>query len=431
MYIRRSIENIVIDASNTYPVIMISGARQVGKSTLLHKVSEQLEQKINYVTLDDLKVRKLAVEDPELFLETYQAPLIIDEFQYAKELLSYIKIEVDKKRLENLENDQETKTMYYLTGSQLFHAMEGVSESLAGRVLILDMHPLSNREINDVSENLFIPSKENIDNRISNLRKDVLSLFEKILLGSYPELYSNKKLKKEQFFQSYLQTYIQRDIKEIIKIKDELKFLKFIEMLAVRTGSELVLSDICKYVEINNNTAKEWLSILRSTGLVYLLQPYTKNAAKRIVKRPKLYFMDTGLACYLAGYTDAVTLEKSAFNGAIFETYVITEIIKSFANNGLDPRKYLYYYRDNNQKEIDLLIVYNQTIYPVEIKKNKKVGLDAIKNFSVVKQFGLDIGTGSVICMSETVFPLNRENYTIPVELIWGVTNVKTNQVHT
>ena len=418
-YIKRSVENKLEQLSKSFPVIMITGSRQVGKTTLLNNLQKQSKIDINYVSLDNLSVRALAKEEPELFLEKFKAPLIIDEFQYAPDLLSYIKIIVDEKKQEHLENEKvQSMGLYYLTGSQVFHTMKSVSESLAGRVGILELYPLSNREIENKNEDFFLPIYENLENKEKTKRLDVDKVYEKILKGSYPELYSNPNIEPRDFFESYIKTYIERDIRELINVKDETKFLKFIESVAVRTGQELNINDISNSIEINNMTAQNWLSILVSTGLVYLLQPYSNSNISRIVKRPKLYFMDTGLACYLAGYMDSITLEKSAFNGAIFETYVITEIIKSFANAGLDSRKYLYYYRDNNGKEIDLLIIYNNTVYPLEIKKSFNPGKQAIKNFDVVNNFGLEIGNGGVICLAKDLFPLDKSNNLIPLELL-------------
>ena len=257
-----------------------------------------------------------------------------------------------------------------------------------------------------------------MEKREKSKRIEIEKLYEKILKGNYPELYSNDKIESKTFFETYIKTYIERDIRELISVKDETKFLKFIESIAVRTGQELNINDITNSIEISNNTAQNWLSILVSTGLVYLLQPYSNNNIARIVKRPKIYFMDTGLACFLAGYMDSVTLEKSAFNGAILETYVVTEIIKSFANNGMDSRKYLYYYRDNNGKESDLLIFYDNTVYPIEIKKNFNPGKQAIKNFDIVEKFGVNVGNGGVVCLANDIFPLDRNNNLIPIELL-------------
>lgn len=417
IYIKRSIEKELKKLSESFPVIMITGSRQVGKTTLLNNMREQ--NKINYVSLDDLSTRSLAIEDPEMFLSRYKAPLIIDEFQYAPDLLTYIKIIVDKQRQEHLKKEKIQATgLYYLTGSQVFHTMKNVSESLAGRVGLLELYPLSNREIENKEEELFLPQYDKLEKREKAERIEIERLYEKILKGNYPELYSNNKIESKTFFETYIKTYIERDIRELINVKDETKFLKFIESMAVRTGQELNINDITNSIEISNHTAQNWISILVSTGLVYLLQPYSNNNVARIVKRPKIYFMDTGLACFLAGYMDSVTLEKSAFNGAILETYVVTEIIKSFANNGMDSRKYLYYYRDNNGKEIDLLIFYNNTVYPLEIKKSFNPGKQAIKNFDVIEKFGMQIGNGGVICMAKELFPLDRNNNLIPIELL-------------
>ena len=416
-YIKRSIEKELKKMSESFPVVMITGVRQVRKTTILNNMKER--KKINYVSLDDLATRSLAIEDPEMFLTRYKAPLIIDEFQYAPDLLVYIKIIVDKRRQEHLKDEKVQATgLYYLTGSQVFHTMKNVSESLAGRVGLLELYPLSNREIEEKKDELFLPQYEKLEKREKSKRIEIENLYEKILKGNYPELYSNDKIESKTFFETYIKTYIERDIRELISVKDETKFLKFIESIAVRTGQELNINDITNSIEISNNTAQNWLSILVSTGLVYLLQPYSNNNIARIVKRPKIYFMDTGLACFLAGYMDSVTLEKSAFNGAILETYVVTEIIKSFANNGMDSRKYLYYYRDNNGKEIDLLIFYDNTVYPIEIKKNFNPGKQAIKNFDIVEKFGVNVGNGGVVCLANDIFPLDRNNNLIPIELL-------------
>lgn len=418
-YIKRTIENQVKQIAETFPVVLITGPRQVGKTTLLNKINKETGEKINYISLDNLDARMLAVEDPELFLRTYQAPLIIDEFQYAPKILSYIKMIVDKKRLENLEDDSVScNGLFYLTGSQIFQTMEEVTESLAGRIGILDLYGLSNREIESKSEEIFLPIIDDLTKKEATKKISTIEIYEKIIKGSYPDLYKNEEMDRRKFYETYIKTYIERDIRQIVNIQDELKFLKFISNVAVRTGQELNMTDICNGIGITNSTGENWLSILTNTGLVYLLQPYSNNNVARIVKKPKIYFMDTGLACYLAGYLDAITLEKSAYNGAIFETYVITEIIKSYTNNGMDAKKYLYFYRDNNGKEIDLLIIYNNVVYPIEIKKSANPGTEAIKHFDIVKKFGLEVGNGGVICMKENLFPIDKENNYIPIELI-------------
>lgn len=415
-YINRTIEKSVNEISKTFPVVMITGPRQVGKTTLLNRIRE--EKNLNYVSLDDLKARSLAIEDPELFLRTYEYPLIIDEFQYAPNLLSYIKIIVDEKRLAKLKENTNSNGLFYLTGSQAFQSMKNVSESLAGRVGILDLYGLSNREINNKEEKIFIPKLQILQEKEKCERLSMQKLYERILNGSYPQIHIDKKIDREKYYETYIRTYIERDIRDLINIKDETKFLKFISNIAARTGQELNMTDICNSIEISNATGENWLSILKNTGIVYLLPPYSNNNIARIVKKPKIYFMDTGLACYLVGYINNVTLEKSAYNGAIFETYVITEIIKSFTNNGVDVRRHLYYYRDNNGKEIDLLIIKDNVVYPIEIKKSCNPGKESIKNFKIVEKFGMQVGNGGVICMTKDLFPIDVNNNYIPIELI-------------
>lgn len=418
-YITRTIEKTLCKIADSFPVVMITGPRQVGKTTLLSMINSTKFTSLNYISLDDINVRALAIEDPELFLRTYKTPLIIDEFQYAPNLLSYIKIIVDNKRLESLKNDNiPSNGLFYLTGSQAFQTMNQVSESLAGRVGILDLYGLTTREINAKDESFFLPDIKLLETKEKVKELNTLELYEKILKGSYPELYRNENIDANKYFETYIRTYIERDIRQLINVQDEIKFLKFISNVAVRTAQELNMTDICNGVGIANSTGEQWLSILTNTGLIYLLQPYSNNNVSRIVKKPKIYFMDTGIACYLAGYLDATTLEKSAFNGAIFETYVITEIIKSYANQGMDARKYLYYYRDNNGKEIDLLIIYNNVIYPIEIKKSSNPSKESIKNFNVIEKFNIKAGTGGVICMKSNLFPIDKNNYFIPIELI-------------
>lgn len=417
--IERKIKQIIHKIEKSFPVVAVTGPRQVGKTTLLRIIKEENYKKINYVSLDDLSVRSLAIEDPELFLRTYKAPLIIDEFQYAPNLLSYIKIIVDEKRFESLKDSNvNSNGLFYLTGSQAFQTMKDVCESLAGRIGILDLYGLTQREIEAKQESMFIPKLEVLTNKERTTQLDTVALFERIITGSYPELYINQYIDRNQFFSAYITTYIERDIRQLLNVQDEVKFLKFVSSIAARTGQELNMSDICCEIGINSMTGDKWLSILVNTGIVYLLQPYSNNNVSRIVKKPKVYFMDTGLACYLVGYMDATTLEKSAYNGAIFETHVMSEIIKSYTNNGIDARKHLYYYRDNNGKEIDLLIIYDNVIYPIEIKKGSNPGSEAIKNFKIVEKFGMEVGNGGVICMKNDLLPIDANNNYIPIELI-------------
>lgn len=418
-YRTRTIEKTLNSLIGTCPVIMITGPRQVGKTTLLNHMSVTSNEKINYVSLDNMLIRSQAKEDPELFLRNYETPLIIDEFQYAPELLSYIKIKVDKARQnEMFGNGKQAGTLYYLTGSQVFQAMQNVSESLAGRIGILDLYGFSARELESKDEDIFIPdinilkSKERIETKLTG------ELFEKIINGSYPEVNNNTGMGREQFYEAYIRTYIERDVRQLINIKDENKFIKFISAIAARTAQEYNAFDIASDVGVDSKTVDDWISILKNTNLIYMLQSYSNNNIQKAIKRPKIYFMDTGLACYLTGYVNSKTLEISAYNGAIFETYIISEIVKSYTNNGKDPRVRLYYYRDTNQKEIDLLVFYDNKVYPVEIKKSANPGKSALKNFDVVNKFGVEVGNGVVLCMMEDIIAIDENNYYVPIEYI-------------
>lgn len=414
MYINRSIEKELVSLSKQFPTIVITGPRQVGKTTLLNHLAND---KINYVSLDNINDRALAINDPELFLETYKYPLIIDEFQYAPELLSYIKIKVDQARIKSVYSNKEVSTMYYLTGSQSFLSMKNITESLAGRIGIIDLYGLSAREIDNKEDRLFIPEIETLKKE-KITKKTIEEIFSMIFKGSFPELYKNPEISVDKFYDSYVRTYIERDIRDLIKITDEIKFMKFMTSVAARTGQELNLNEIAADTEITNPTANDWLSILVNTGLVVLIEPYMTNIIKRVVKRPKIYFMDTGLACYLTRYLNSETLEVSAYSGHIFETYVVSLIVKSFANNGLNFKRYLYYYRDNNKKEIDLIIDYNNKLYPIEIKKSKKPDINYVKNFDVLNDTKKTIGNGIVLCMIDKIYPIDKNNFCVPIEYI-------------
>ncbi len=404
MYIPRTLEAKLNYLAEHFPIVMVCGARQVGKTTLLNQMKKG-PRELQYVTLDYPRLRSLAREDPELFLQQYQAPLIIDEIQYAPELLPYIKIRADQ---------VPDNGLYYLTGSQMFHMMKNVSESLAGRVGILSMYSLSRAEIEGRASVPFLPG------RIPMARSadTITGIFEKIYRGGMPPMITDPDLLPEDYFGAYMQTYLERDIRDLVAVKDENKFLKFISCAAARSGQEVNLADMAKDVEIDRKTADGWLSILVSSGIVYLLPPYSGNIIKRIVKRPKLYFMDTGLACYLSLWNNPRALELSAVAGAMFENYVVSEIIKSYANQGISTRGRLCYYRDNNGKEIDLMILENGKIYPVEIKKSADPGKNALKNFSVLDGLPEETGEGAVICMTPMVIPLDEKNKLVPVACI-------------
>ncbi len=418
-YVNRTMEKTLKKFIGNYPVILITGPRQVGKTTLLNYLSSTSKKKINYVTLDDKIVSAQASADPELFLRMHETPLVIDEFQYAPEILSYIKIQIDQARKDAMfGNKKEVGTLYYLTGSQIFETMKDVTESLAGRIGILDLYAFSTRELENSEEIPFVPDVQKLKKKKQVDRVSIPKLFERILKGSYPEINFNKNISFENYFRDYIRTYIERDIRKIINIKDENKFIHFLTSIAARTGQEFIAEHIGKEIGITGKTVDEWLSLLKNTGIIYLLKPYSNNFVARAIKREKIYFMDTGLACYLTGYTDSSILEKSAYNGAIFETYIISEIVKSYENNGIDPDRHLYFYRDNRQQEIDLIVNDNNFLYPVEIKKSTNPSREATKNFDVLKNSGYNIGNGVVLCLCKEITAIDDNNYRVPIEYI-------------
>ena len=401
MYKQRTLEKQIIEMNKQFKVLLITGARQVGKSTLLKYCDENRD----YVTLDDYKARELAINEPELFLQRYKAPVIIDEIQYAPNLLSYIKIAVD--------NNNE-KGQYWLTGSQQFHMMKNVTESLAGRVAVLNLNGFSLKEIENEEQIPFIPTNEFIKQmRKTSKSQDLTSVYEFIWRGSYPDINVNN-LNWETFYSSYLQTYIERDIKDLNAVKNEMDFLKFLKVLASRTGQMLNYTDIATEIGVSVMTIKSWVSILVSSNIVYLLQPYFSNLNKRIVKTPKIYFLDTGLCSYLTNWETAKTLESGAMSGAMFETFVVSEIIKSYVHNAKMPN--IYYYRDKDKKEIDVIIEKNSKLYPIEIKKTANPDKSMLKHFSIIPNEKL--GEGSVICLCKEDFPITEKVNAIPVSYI-------------
>lgn len=408
MYINRVMEKRILELAKFFPIVMVYGPRQVGKTTMLRKVCTEIIAKINYVTFDNIVLRELARRDPELFLQRFPPPVMLDEFQYVPELLPYIKMRVDQ---------EQKNGQYFLTGSQLFTMMQNVSESLAGRVGILQLFSLSHAECREKFNEAFVPHAD--FSSYQNLAQcPVTQVFETIFRGSMPRMAVNPELTPEDFYSAYVKTYLERDIHELINLKNESKFIRFLSCLALRTGQELVVSELAKEVEVDNKTISSWLSVLEATGIIFLLQPFFNNMLKRVVKRPKLYFMDTGLACYLSMWTNPSALELSPMSGNIFETYVVGEIVKSYVNNGLEPHRYLYYYRDTQQREIDLLILRDNVLYPIEIKKSTAPGAKAVKNFAVLQGTNYTVGVGTVICLTPAVIPLDRDNNLVPVDEI-------------
>ena len=413
MYIKRVIEKTIKKMVNEFPVIVISGARQVGKSTMLQMIKED---NMNYVTLDDLDARNLALSDPKYFLEQYSYPLLIDEIQYAPNLLPYIKMIVDDEKFKALKNNTEVKSLFWLTGSQQFKVMKDVSESLAGRVGVLNLYSLSNSEIKGYEGLLFTPKLDELKKNENIVHCDSKEIFERIYNGGMPSI-ATGAIERNNYFSSYINTYIERDVKQLLNVGKTIEFYNFMQYIAVRTAQELNYSTIAKEIGVDSKTIKNWISILESSGIIYLLQPFSSNLSNRIIKAPKLYFMDTGLCSYLAKYPNPETLEIGALSGAIFETFVVSEIIKNFTSHGLDPKMNLYYYRDKDQKEVDLLYIEGDTIYPIEIKKGISPN-NPDKNFAVLNKYSNDIATGIVICMTQKLQPINRNCWLCPVSLL-------------
>ncbi len=399
MYKRESVD-FIKNVSDTFKVLLITGPRQVGKTTLLLSLKPD---NMNYVTLDDVNLRRHAQEDPKMFLEEHPWPLLIDEAQYAPELFSYMKIIVDK---------EQKNGMYWLTGSQQFHLMKNASDSLAGRVGIINLNSFTYSEIiQNENKKLFDP----IDIRKSP-KIDVNDLYKIIYKGGMPELYNNKNISQEIFFQGYIDTYISRDVKSLTEIGNEMAFKKFIVSVASRTGEQLNYSSLANDSGISVPTAIKWLSILVTSGIVYLLEPYMSSQLKRITHIPKIIFMDTGLACYLAGWSSARDLQLSSSAGHYLESYIISEIVKSYNARGIRPN--ISYYRDKDGKEIDLIFYKNNKLYPFEIKKTASPNSDMIRNFKELQKTKKEIGTGGIICFYDELMHLDKNNYIIPVSSV-------------
>jgi predicted AAA+ superfamily ATPase len=405
-YIERTISGHLAKASGQFPVVLVTGARQVGKTTVLQRMREAGR---TYLTLDDPRLLTLAKGDPALFLQRFHPPVLIDEIQYAPELLPYIKMEADA---------APKPGMFWITGSQQFHLMKGVSESLAGRVAVLRLLGLSWRErIGRADAGPFLPDPAQVAERAAEGGKLPLGkLYHLIWRGSFPAIASNPGADRDLFYSSYLQTYLQRDVRDLAKVGDKQAFLRFLKASAARSGQMLNLADLARDADVAPNTAKTWLSILEASGLVWLLPPWHSNLTKRLVKTPKLYFLDTGLCAYLTEWSTPETLEAGAMCGPILETWIVAELLKSYLHHGLVPP--FYYYRDKDKKEIDLLIVRDNTIYPLECKKTASPGKKDVRHFATLANLAETTGPGGVVCLAADMLPLAEGIYSIPVSAL-------------
>ncbi|MDR1195326.1 MAG: ATP-binding protein [Endomicrobium sp.] len=407
MYYKRHIEKVVERISKRKPVLVITGARQVGKTTMLKNLYD-----LNYVTMNTPLTRQDARENPSLFFTRNKRPIIADEIQKAPELFEYVKDVVDS---------EDMLGQFYLTGSQSFKLMKGVADSLAGRAGVVQMLGLSLREIKGVDyHEPFIPTNEHLEKMRAFKKTDFEKLLGIIHMGSFPELYKNESSLKDwkDYYGSYLQTYIEKDVRDLINVQDEAAFIKFIKAAASRTGQQLNYASLSEACGKDEKTTKNWLSVLQTSGLVYLLQPYYNNFNSRLIKSPKLHFLDTGLACYLLQWNTPGQLCEGAMWGSIFESYVVGEIIKSFYNDGTTLLP-LYYYRDKEKNEVDIIIEEAGTLYPIEIKTTSDPSPALAAGFNALKNIPeKNIADGVVVCMVKDMIALSKNVVAIPPDMI-------------
>ncbi len=400
-HIERAAFSTVRGLSCQFPAIMVCGARQVGKTTLLRYAAEDGRK---FVSLDDPDVRALARNDPALFLQTYTPPVIIDEIQYAPQLLPLVKMAIDR--------DSDKCGRFWFSGSQQFHLMRDIGESLAGRIGIIDLGGISQGEEfgrTDDESAFIVPPTIDTETSYETLQ----GVFARIYRGSFPALVSGKVRNVETFYRSYVRTYLERDIHNLVRITDEERFLVFLKAAAARTGQLLNISELARDTGIAATTARDWLGVLGASGLVYLLRPYSRNVTSRIVKTPKLYFTDTGLCSYLAGWTSPETLSNGAMGGPMLETFVVSELLKRYWNRGAEPR--LWFYRDKAGSEIDILIEHDGVLEPVEVKKTASPSKSDIRAFDKARSVGLPLGSGAVLCLAERARPLTQDVAVVPI----------------
>lgn len=405
-YIKRDIENLILEASRSYAAILVTGPRQIGKTTTLWHL---MDNKRGYVTLDDLEARRTAQSDPELFLSLYPAPILIDEVQYAPQLFSYIKIAVD---------NGAKPGSFWMTGSQTFRLMELARESMAGRCAIVQMTSLAQHEIYGSGEGSpFIISIEKLKLRaLSGVKTDALGIYRRIFNGSMPASISGKYPNRDLFYSSYLQSYIQRDIADMLDRVDSLLFADFIRAAACRAGQILNIHHIAQDVGITDDTSRRWLQLLEKSGVVFFLRPYSNNLLTRTIKTPKMYFFDTGLVSFITKYSSPEILMNGSINGAILENYVIAEMIKTYANAGIDHL--LHYYRDRDNKEIDIIVESDGALHPCEIKKTASPKPELARSFKVLDSGSIPRGMGAVFCLKEELAAIDQTTLIIPIWMI-------------
>lgn len=407
-YINRHMENRILELSKSYSAILLTGPRQAGKTTMLQKLAEKEKIGREYVTLDDLTERDMAKNDPALFLQLHKSPVLIDEVQYAPELFTYIKIHIDK---------NHHPGDFWLTGSQIFRLMRGVQESLAGRVALLHMSPMSQREIIGAP---CVPFTTDFDRLLAESKNiasvEAPALFERIWKGCMPGLVSGQYADRNIFYSSYLSTYVERDVRELSGSIDALKFNRFVSSVAARCSQLLNYKALADDADINIQTAKAWINILETLGIIFLLHPYSNNVLKRTTKTPKVYFYDTGLVCYLTRWSSPEVAESGAMSGALLENFAVSEIMKSYQNAGLEP--YLYFYRDRDAKEIDVILECDGKLCPLEIKKTATPDKRMIRVFGVIDKSPFELGTGAVLCIAEQFSAFDSNNLIVPIWMI-------------
>ena len=406
-YIARHMEKKVLELSKFFSALLITGPRQAGKTTMLKELAKREEIGRGYVSLDDLNTRDMAKNDPKLFLQLHKPPVIIDEVQYAPELFTYIKIHVDEHHMPGA---------FWLTGSQIYRLMRGVQESLAGRVALLHLSPLSQREITGMPARPFAVDFDSLLAESKTISPvDVPNMYERIWNGCMPGLLSGQ-IERDIFYSSYLSTYLERDVRELSGAIDALKFNRFVTAAAARCSQLVNFTALAEDADIDIQTAKSWLNILETLGIVFLLHPYSNNVLKRTIRTPKLYFYDTGLFCYLTRWSSAEVAESGAMSGALLENFTVSELMKSYQNTGLSP--FLYFYRDRDAKEIDVLLEGNGKLFPLEIKKTATPDKCIVRTFDVIEKSPLERGTGAVLCMAQEFSAFDRDDLIVPIWMI-------------